>query len=348
MFPTQVLRCSVVYFIVVCYLFAVTCAALVVTVPTLDGKGTATTKKRASAKTKIERMDLKLRIRSMNEGDIQDVSNMLTQALLEEDAARPERSKPKFQAPMNFRFRQLRSGVAPLVQSRMDSIRIGKKILNDHLARGSLQNLPEADQLRLLWSNDNFRNSVEKAASFSNEPHIWKGHNYVCAPQSFDWLFHKMITVENALTGEIIGFCEIAMLSQPSDEDSSYSNIPESAPSFFDEECSLMDDVPGIPTIMNLVTLAEYRRLGVGSAVMKSAMNYLQKSSSHWDEVALYVEEDNDTAIRMYEKLGFHKLRRVNSKKQWYMVREIPSAGSIDPIIPKVKNFRESNIMYLI
>jgi ribosomal protein S18 acetylase RimI-like enzyme len=305
------------------------------------------TKERASsAGTKIERLDLDLRIRATTEGDIMQVANMLTHALLEEDgvgvgAADGKHNKQQLLSPLqSMKFRNIRSGVAPLLQSRMNAIKIGRKILHEYFGKGTLENMEEADQLRLLWSNDNFRKSVEKAASLSNEPHIWNEHNFACAPQSFNWLFHKMITAENAYTGEIIGFCEIAMLSQPSDGDSSESNTYGRGSSFFDEECSLLEEEPGVPTIVNLVTSANYRRRGVGSTVMNSAMNYLQKSSSTFNEIALYVEEENDSAIKMYERLGFLKDQRVESKKHWYMTRQIPSVGLEKHYVPKVKTFR--------
>jgi ribosomal protein S18 acetylase RimI-like enzyme len=294
----------------------------------LDGNGILTTTEREGARTKIERLELDLRIRSTNEGDIKDIANILTYALLEEDgvgAGAAKRNKQHMLSPLNFKFRNIRSGVAPLLESRMNAMKIGSKILQDHRAKGTLENLTEAEQLRLLWSNDSFRNSIEKAASLSNEPHIWNEHNFACAPQSFNWLFHKIITAENSLTGEIVGFCEIAMLSRPEGGDSSHSSASRTGYAYFDDECSLIDEEPGVPTIVNLVTSPEYRRRGIGSTVMNSAMNYLQKSSSRLNEMALYVEESNYSAIKMYERLGFQKIQHAEAKKQWYMTRPIIS-----------------------
>ncbi len=332
MVPTQGLRCSVAYLIVVCYVFCVACSALVVTMPGKGMIGTTT----PQVETTIDRpVDLELRIRSTHMGDIPEIANMLTYALVEEEAATNSNKNQQFPSPLNFRFRKIRSGVAPLLQSRMDAIQFGKNMIKEN--GGILDNLSQSDQLRLLWSNDAFRNRIEKAASYSNEPHIWKEHNFVCAPQSYDWLFHKMITAENALTGEIVGFCEIAMLSQPGDSSESWTS--------WNEECSLEENVPGSPTIVNLITSRDYRRRGVGSAVMNSAMNYLEKTSPTWNEMALYVEEDNDAAISVYERLGFRKTHRVESKKQWYMTRDFSSAEPEEPIIPKVKDVRESYSM---
>jgi len=336
MVPNRGFRCSVAYFAVACYVFAVTCTALVVTAPNLQPIGTTTER----VETKIDRsVDLKLRIRSTHMGDIPEIASMLTHALLEEEG----QTKQQYPSPLNFRFRKIRSGVAPLLQSRMEAIQFGDILRNQHAS--ILQTLTQTDQLRLLWSNDGFRNQIETAASLSNEPHIWKEHNFMCAPQNFDWLFHKMMTAENTLNGEIVGFCEIAMLSQPEEI---VESTEKSSSSYWDDECSLEETLPGAPTIMNLVTSREYRRRGVGSAVMNSAMNYLQKSSPTWNEMALYVEADNDAAIRMYEGLGFRKVHLVEPKKQWYMVREFSDVDSEEPIIPKVKDVTEAYDMYLI
>eukprot|EP00535_Pseudo-nitzschia_heimii_P006847 CAMPEP_0197188232 /NCGR_PEP_ID=MMETSP1423-20130617/17486_1 /TAXON_ID=476441 /ORGANISM="Pseudo-nitzschia heimii, Strain UNC1101" /LENGTH=326 /DNA_ID=CAMNT_0042640019 /DNA_START=269 /DNA_END=1246 /DNA_ORIENTATION=+ len=316
-------RCPIAYSAVVCYISAIICHGLVITGPTSDRNSISTTKEKPSFRSRIELLDLDLRIRPTGEGDIKKITNMLTNALLEEDALEHGVTKSdgqNFLSPYNFKFRKTRSGVAPLIESRMNTIMIGREIMKDNLSKGVLNSLTEAEQLRFLWSQDKFRNSVENAASLSNEPHIWKEHNFVCAPQGFNWLFHKMITAENTVDGEIIGFCEIAILTKPHKESSEVST--RTLLTDFDEECPLVENLPGVPTIVNLVTSPKYRRRGVGSSIMNSAIKFLQKSSFPRSEIALYVEEDNDAAIRLYERLGFQKIQRVESKKQWYMVRQ--------------------------
>ena len=333
MVSTTVSRCSAVCF-VMCYAYALRCHALVVNTPTLDGNGFVTTET-SSPETKIERsMGLDLRIRSAHESDVNEIADMLTYALLEGDAE--ERDVPKkhqFFSPPNFKFRNIRKGVAPLLQSRITAIETGGNVVHNYLAKGTLDNLNEADQLRLLWDNDSFRQSVEKAASLSNEPHIWKDHNFACAPQSFNWLFHKMVTAENVHTGDIIGFCEVAILSKPSEGDSSDTGT-------YDEECRLVDNEPGIPTIVNLVTSADHRRRGVGTTLLNSVLNYVQRSSPTWNEMALYVEEGNTRAIKMYERFGFQKRKMVHSKKQWYMTRQICSGKQEEQSIANIKTLR--------
>eukprot|EP00536_Pseudo-nitzschia_multiseries_P002125 jgi/Psemu1/182778/e_gw1.28.30.1 len=346
---SSLLRLPFLFTISVVYLFPANCHALVINAPTWGGNGSVTTKKRVDTETKIELLDLEVKIRRTKESDIQEIANMLTYAILEEEdagrGASARSSKLQISSPLNFRFRNTRSKVSNLLQSRMNAIKTGRNLMRGHATKGTLDGLTEADKLRLLWSNDAFRNSMEKAASLSHEPHIWKDHIFHCAPPSFDWLFHKMITAENAITGEIIGFCEIGMLSKPLEESSSAVSSASASSSYYDEECSLEDEETALPTFMNVVTSTKYRRRGVASTIVDSAMRFVQKrssSSSMSDQVALYVEEGNTPAIKMYERLGFEKRQRVNSKEQWYMTRQI----SWDPSREALSKHDAETIMY--
>ena len=286
-------------------------------VGTTDNRGINTQNQQQLAK-------LNLRIRSTVDSDIKEIATILTHALLEEeeqDKTKENKKKNRKVSPFNFKFKSTVSGVTSLLQSRMDATKTGKKILTEGHHSSSLESPPltEAEQLRMLWSNDQFRTKIEKAALLSNEPHIWKDHNFMCAPQNFDWLYHKMITAENTLTGEIIGFCEIAMLSKPLQEDDD-GTMDGLTIQDVEDECSIRD-VDTVPTIINFITSPEYRRRGVGSSVVNSALKYVQKTSPGSGTMALYVEEDNTNAINMYKRFGFTIQQEVESNQQLYMTR---------------------------
>jgi ribosomal protein S18 acetylase RimI-like enzyme len=210
-----------------------------------------------------------------------------------------------YQTTFNFKRRmellKIKAGVTSLLHSRMETIRVGKMLWRKVSSDVSLQGLNDRERLRFLWSDDTFRNKLEKASKLSHEPHVWKGHNFACAPQKADRLCHKMLTAENTITGDIVGFCEVAMLSQPQES--------------LEEECSFGEEP--LPTIVNLVTSPEYRRRGVASSILKSASRFVRHE---WecDAIALYVEEKNEGAVRMYERFGFEKAPGSTSK-QLYM-----------------------------
>jgi ribosomal-protein-alanine N-acetyltransferase len=61
--------------------------------------------------------------------------------------------------------------------------------------------------------------------------------------------------------------------------------------------------------IISVAVLPEFRRAGIASELVKQALNALQGMRA--DECYLEVRETNETAIELYEKLGFSLARRV-------------------------------------
>ncbi|MBI4686624.1 MAG: ribosomal protein S18-alanine N-acetyltransferase [Nitrospirae bacterium] len=57
--------------------------------------------------------------------------------------------------------------------------------------------------------------------------------------------------------------------------------------------------------ILNIAVLPEFRRLGVGSALLQSALKKLGELRPDIDTITLEVRESGITAIRFYEKFGF-------------------------------------------
>ncbi|ADL18683.1 N-terminal acetyltransferase [Acidilobus saccharovorans 345-15] len=62
--------------------------------------------------------------------------------------------------------------------------------------------------------------------------------------------------------------------------------------------------------VISIAVLAEYRRKGVGSALMQEAINVL-KSKYDVDAIYLEVRVSNTPAINLYEKFGFEKVRII-------------------------------------
>jgi ribosomal protein S18 acetylase RimI-like enzyme len=249
---------------------------------------------------------IKLRLRSTKESDINGVTDILAAALVDPHG---EQERGRFNFKLKMELLKMKSGVEPLLLSRLRAIHAGQTLIDSCPLE-----LSETDKLRMMWSNDPFRSKMEKAARLSKEPHIWSRHNFACAPESACCLQHKMITAENALSGEIVGFCEVAMLWQPMEGD----------------ECSLEE--AGAPTIVNLATSPRYRRLGIGSRLTKAASKFAQR---RWlsDEMTLYVDKENEAAVSMYKNLGFEKRAEVESesRSQWYMTQPLDTSAKIVP-----------------
>jgi ribosomal protein S18 acetylase RimI-like enzyme len=298
---------------------------------------------------------IRIRIRSTREEDIDQVASLLSYAIVDPPTSKNSNSNgaAAVAAAAAFHWKSsidlLRTKVAveSLLRSRIQAMREGQRFLSaggiaasssDDLTTTTWRTTASSDRLRLLWSNDAFRNKMEKAAKLSTEPHIWGEHNFALVPNDPCWLQHKMFTAQDARSGEIVAFCEVAMLSVPSDHD--HGNIHDNIDHNDDEEecCSSMN---GAPTIVNLVTSSQHRRRGIGSRLLKTAerfvLNQWSSSSSSAaaaaaaaDELALYVDKGNKEAISVYTNMGFEKVQSVESEtrgSQWYMRRKLTAAG---------------------
>lgn len=235
-----------------------------------------------------------LRIRSTIESDIPEISDILASSLA--DSAR---STGGFNFKAQIELLKTKAGVDSLLRSRVKAIESANDI-------ECPIELDEADYLRFLWSHEKFRKRVERSALLSSEQHIWADHNFACAPLSSCWLQHKMMTAVDSSSGAVIGFCEVAMLSRPSESD---------------------DESDYAPTIMNLVTSPKYRRQGIATRLMQSASRFVRREWN-FGELSLYVEAKNEAAIALYQNMGYGQLHEVerNSSFQLYMAKNfVPS-----------------------
>ena len=62
--------------------------------------------------------------------------------------------------------------------------------------------------------------------------------------------------------------------------------------------------------IVSIAVLPGYRRRGIGTALMKAALRSLREKYG-CEEVYLEVRVSNEPAIRLYEKLGFRRVRVI-------------------------------------
>jgi ribosomal protein S18 acetylase RimI-like enzyme len=249
--------------------------ALVVTAP---GIGIDSAVNKPSAAVEIA-APLSLRLRSTKEEDLNDIASLLASATVN-----IHESRWNWKTSMNVL--RNKSALYTLLSYRFQAIKEGEKAA----AKLILEDAPsETDRMRLLWSHDSFRRKLEKAVNMAKEPHIWKQHNFSLCPNNPNLLRHAMITAEDCITGNVVGFCEVAMMS----------------------DCTL---TAYAPTIANLATCSKYRRQGIASALLKSAKRYVHRQWSH-DEITLYVEKENEGAIFLYSKQGFRP-KGCNSSEQ--------------------------------
>ncbi|RLF12998.1 MAG: hypothetical protein DRJ68_00285 [Thermoprotei archaeon] len=65
---------------------------------------------------------------------------------------------------------------------------------------------------------------------------------------------------------------------------------------------SIVASTPQVSVIGNVYTLSGYRGLGYGRAVLSSA---LKEALKHSERAVIWVREDNERALKLYEEMGF-------------------------------------------
>lgn len=226
----------------------------------------------------------KVRVRKMEERDINDVASLLAKTVVGEKLSFNEM----------VRFLKAKTEFETQIRSRHICIDAGYKTLRR--AREQHESISREMMSKVLWSDDIFRDKVENAVKKSNERwHGWHNWNYAISPP-VNMLQHLMIVVEGEDSGNVLGFCEVGMLSR----------------NFSDEDHGDGDNNPLqiqmlSPTIMNLTVDPQFRRKGLACKLMTSARRFTRR---YFDlpineALGLYVKTENEAARRLYEKLGF-------------------------------------------
>lgn len=270
----------------------------------------------------------KLRIRRTQAADLPQVAQLLAAASVSRPTNKAKNGQSTsslvgmpswggFQSRMDELW--AKADIESLLSSRYQALREGQK------AHGRVQRLlngldpderrrwTESDVVRLLWTQTSptFRTQLEKAAFETGEDNVWRSHNVHLPPPSASWLRHLQLT---AVAGggreeEVVAFCEVAVLWNPCLQ--TYT-----------------------PAIANLATAVRWRRRGVATRLLRTALRYV---ALHWKDddhrksgtetarpsLGLFVEKDNLEALALYKKLGFEAAMTCDGGAQlgemWYM-----------------------------
>ncbi|SEJ52287.1 Ribosomal protein S18 acetylase RimI [Demequina mangrovi] len=74
------------------------------------------------------------------------------------------------------------------------------------------------------------------------------------------------------------------------------------------QRCTLRDDLPDAPYVLDCITLPDHRRTGVASGLIAASARALKAVGER--EMALTVDADNEDALRVYTRLGFVETMR--------------------------------------
>jgi ribosomal protein S18 acetylase RimI-like enzyme len=213
----------------------------------------------------------RIQIRSTQESDLTAIATMLSTASVPESAA--------WNWKTNIDQLWAKNDIELLLRGRLTAIQEGKK--------ASIR-IPESqDDYDSWWtSSDRFRNCIATASTETGEDNVWRHHNLSVPPRDSSWLNHLQMTA--LIDQQVVGFCEVAMLSNPLLQHEQ-------------QECILNSFSPAIT---NLATSREHRRKGIATRLLSSAQRFARQQ---WctEQLGLYVEKDNDAALSLYLKMGF-------------------------------------------
>jgi len=227
----------------------------------------------------------RLRVRTTTAEDIPAIAEMLSVASV---SASKQHAGWNWKAKMDQMW--AKSDLEGLLSRRLEAVEEGKKALARtqklvaQAGDGVADDFDDLDLLRAMWtSNGKLQNLIERASQDTGEDNVWRNHNMAVPPQDRSWLNHLQISVVDDRTGAIVGFCEVAMLSNPVvDDDNVFS-----------------------PAITNLATAPEWRRRGIASRLLSTAERFVRQRWTGTDSLGLFVEKENEAAMGLYRKFGY-------------------------------------------
>lgn len=262
-------------------------------------------------------------VRKTDEADLSEISNLLAnESMSGIDKSNWGAKMKKLKARSSFQTQLLH---------RLQASDTAVRVLSHPEHCQFLDTADERDTCRLLWLEDTFRMKLEKAAKtasvYEGTETLWDSHNFNLQPSDPMMMNHIMMTSvdvdyfggeQNCEDGCIVGFCEVAMLPIPSEDnkDRGYG-----------------------PCIINLVVSPKHRRRGIASRMIQNAERFVglywaEALSSYHDMdeddlksegiLGLYVDEENTAAVSLYLREKFKiSGRGTNVPGQLFLEKDV-------------------------
>jgi ribosomal protein S18 acetylase RimI-like enzyme len=241
------------------------------------------------------------RLQKTIESDLPTVCSLLASTSL-----KPIESRGIFDWAQNIEFLRVKESFHKQLLSRFRVMNQGHAVMKN-TKRDSNVSTP-MDLCRLLFSNDSFRWALEGAGNCATETNAWTNHNFALTPEPY-LLQHLMLSAYK--DEKLVGFCEVAMLPSPKDENSNQSYYP---------------------CIVNLVVDPMNRNQGLATRMIRTSLRFIQKHWIHRSEITLYVEKSNLIALRLYEKENFILKQELHDKFYLTKILQVEQHGSMNPM----------------
>jgi ribosomal protein S18 acetylase RimI-like enzyme len=334
---------------------------------TTRSKPTTTT-----APSQAKNKNNKIRIRTSQDSDIKSIAEMLSTASVSNNnnnknsgGGWSSSTLPLTTINWKVKMDQLwaKADIEALLRARLEAIQEGKRAvarvsdlfstssssydeieMYDDLAAvaTTATSSIKKDQLYLMWkTNQRLRQCIQRASRETGEDNIWKRHDFATPPLDASWLNHlQMSAIDVESGGQVVGFCEVAMLSNPTS--STLLSVVENDDDDNDELCCDVSSSSSMllfaPAITNLVTALSHRRRGIASRLLRRAERFVQRKWGYTC-LGLYVEKENQAAVALYQSLGYQPVTTCHGGDQlgelWYMVRELNNTAATPIMISK-------------
>lgn len=201
-------------------------------------------------------------------------------------------------------------------------VRLQSAAVDDDAMASTTTAQPQQQQQQLLlqkvWStSDAWRNEIASAARETGEDSVWKHHNVILTPHSMPWLHHLQMTAVRCVdtrninsvdddkakrdpSRTVVGFCELAMLSNP------VANVNDNgviAVAAAKDDSSSTTNCYSL-AVANLAVSPQARRQKIAQKLLQSAERYA-RVHFRAPSLGLYVDPTNVAALALYQRCNY-------------------------------------------